>query len=92
MSDDIDKLLFKLSVNQEILAGLLLKPLDKDTRIAIRMRATFGESLYRRIRSFISPHIEESTRGCRPEGERTVRFSLPRSSTEKRDDHEHLLD
>ena len=44
MSDDIDKLLFKLSVNQEILAGLLLKPLSQETRIAIRMRATFGES------------------------------------------------
>ena len=81
MSDDIDKLLLKLSVNQEILAGLLLKPFSKETRIAIRMRATFGESLYQRIRSFISPHVEECIRQDRKGGEKTVR--LTRSSTDR---------
>ena len=83
LEDDIDKLLFKLKVNQEILAKLLLKPLDRTTQLAIKTRAVFGETLYHRIGDLIKPPTEQSSWRDRQERERIVRFSMPPKSIRK---------
>ena len=75
MSDDIDKVLFKLKVNQEVLAKLMLKPLDVDTQIAIETRAAFGENLYGRIRVLIQPLADQRKLKDKLERERMVTFA-----------------
>lgn len=74
-SDDIDKVLFKLKINQEILVKLLLKPLEGDNQVAVERRVAFGENQYGKIRILIASL--ESQRKARDnlERERMITFA-----------------
>ena len=74
-SDDIDKVLSKLKVNQEILVKLLLKPLDGDNQIAVERRAAFGESQYHKIRVLIASLENQRKIRDNLERERMITFA-----------------
>ena len=76
ISDDLDKLMFKLSVNQSLVTGLLLKPRTPGNRVAIKIRTRFGEALYQQIRILVNEvKTEKYDKKDKANRERIVRFA-----------------